>query len=45
MWLEQMKNKGLIIEDKIPLIEVAKGMISHSSNANTEYLFFNTPLS
>ncbi len=38
-WIAAMKNEGLIKNGKLALIEVAKGMIRYSSNANTEYLF------
>lgn len=37
-WLKSMQQKQLIQGGKIPLAEVAKGMIKFSSNANTEYL-------
>ena len=37
-WIEYEKKKGNIINDSVPLIEVAKGMILFSSNANAEYL-------
>jgi D-alanyl-D-alanine carboxypeptidase len=37
-WLQHLKDNNLIINGKVPLEEVAKGMISFSSNANTEYL-------
>lgn len=36
LWLESMKSK--ITDNTVSLREVAKGMLSHSSNANTEYL-------
>ena len=35
-WLESVQHK--IENDKISVREIAKGMISHSSNANTEWL-------
>lgn len=37
-WMAAVRKKGLISGDKVPLNEVAKGMIRFSSNANTEYL-------
>ncbi|MEI8279102.1 MAG: serine hydrolase [Bacteroidota bacterium] len=37
-WLKSMQQKQVIQGGKIPLVEVAKGMIKYSSNANTEYL-------
>ena len=37
-WLSQVKQKQLIHNDHVKLIEVAKGMMAFSSNANTEYL-------
>lgn len=37
-WINYEKQKGNIINDRVPLIEVAKGMILFSSNANAEYL-------
>ena len=38
-WVAAIKNEGLIKNGKVALIEVAKGMMGFSSNANTEYLF------
>ncbi|MEO8855035.1 MAG: serine hydrolase [Ginsengibacter sp.] len=37
-WINYEKQKGNIVNDSVPLIEVAKGMIMFSSNANAEYL-------
>ena len=37
-WINYEKQKGNIVNDSVPLIEVAKGMIIFSSNANAEYL-------
>jgi D-alanyl-D-alanine carboxypeptidase len=37
-WLGAMKEAGLIQDEKISLHQVVKGMITYSSNANTEYL-------
>ena len=37
-WLEHAKSDNLIKDNKISLVEVARGMMMFSSNANTEYL-------
>lgn len=37
-WMAEVRKKGLLFGSKVPLNEVAKGMIRYSSNANTEYL-------
>jgi D-alanyl-D-alanine carboxypeptidase len=37
-WLQYEQQKGHIKQDSIRLIDVARGMIIFSSNANTEYL-------
>ncbi len=37
-WISYEKEKGNIANDSVKLIDVAKGMIQFSSNANTEYL-------
>jgi D-alanyl-D-alanine carboxypeptidase len=37
-WLEAMEDAGKIEGDEVTLHEVVKGMITYSSNANTEYL-------
>jgi D-alanyl-D-alanine carboxypeptidase len=37
-WLMYEKENGLIKNDSVNLVDVAKGMIRFSSNANTEYL-------
>lgn len=37
-WIEYERQKGNMINDSVPLIEVAKGMILFSSNADAEYL-------
>jgi len=37
-WLEQMEHDGKIHEEQVELHEVAKGMITYSSNANTDFL-------
>lgn len=38
-WMNYEKEKGLLINDSVSLMDVAKGMIMFSSNANMEYLF------
>ncbi|MFC4403870.1 serine hydrolase [Gracilibacillus xinjiangensis] len=37
-WLEDMRANDKIVNNQVPLYEVAKGMIRYSSNANTDYL-------
>ena len=37
-WISYEKNLGNIINDSVKLIDVARGMIMFSSNANAEYL-------
>lgn len=37
-WLKSMQDQGLIRQDSVALIQVARGMMNFSSNANTEYL-------
>lgn len=37
-WIEEMRASGQISNNRVPLHEVAKGMIMFSSNANTDYL-------
>ena len=37
-WLKSINVKGLIVDNCISLVEVARGMIEFSSNANTEFL-------
>jgi D-alanyl-D-alanine carboxypeptidase len=37
-WLKEMNEQKKISDNKISIMEVAKGMIKFSSNANTEYL-------
>jgi len=37
-WLSLMEKQNMFKDGKVPLEEVAKGMINFSSNANTEYL-------
>ncbi|MEP6950092.1 MAG: serine hydrolase [Ginsengibacter sp.] len=37
-WVNYERNLGNVINDSVKLIDVAKGMIMFSSNANTEYL-------
>ncbi len=43
-WLKQMKEKNLVADGTASLLEIAKGMIRHSSNANTEYLMWRLGL-
>jgi len=37
-WLKSIKDEGKIHHNQVTLHEVAKGMITYSSNANTDYL-------
>ena len=37
-WIDYEKQNGNIVNDSVRLIDVARGMIMFSSNANTEYL-------
>ncbi len=37
-WIAYEKNKGFVKQDSVILLDVARGMIMFSSNANTEYL-------
>ncbi|HLR15219.1 MAG TPA: serine hydrolase [Bacillota bacterium] len=37
-WLEEMKEEDRIEDGKVALHDIAKGMITYSSNANTDYL-------
>ncbi|SDK01390.1 D-alanyl-D-alanine carboxypeptidase [Jeotgalicoccus aerolatus] len=37
-WLKAMQDEGKIVNNEIILHDVAKGMITYSSNANTDYL-------
>lgn len=37
-WKTELTAQNLIVDNRVPLLEVAKGMIKFSSNANTEYL-------
>jgi D-alanyl-D-alanine carboxypeptidase len=37
-WLKDVKKSGKLKDDRVQLLEVAKGMINFSSNANSEYL-------
>lgn len=37
-WIQYEKSKGHVKDDSVALINVARGMIMFSSNANTEYL-------
>jgi len=40
-WLKNIKKKGVIKDKSIILLEIARGMIEYSSNANTEFLMDN----
>ncbi|MBC8155595.1 MAG: serine hydrolase [Bacteroidetes bacterium] len=37
-WKMELISQKLVANNRVPLLEVAKGMIKYSSNANTEYL-------
>ena len=37
-WLETMESEGKVESNKVTVHDVAKGMVTYSSNANTEYL-------
>ena len=37
-WLKEMESAGKVANNQVTLHDVAKGMITYSSNANTEYL-------
>lgn len=37
-WLKAMEGEGKVVENKVTLHDVAKGMVTYSSNANTDYL-------
>lgn len=43
-WLKQVQEKNLVVGGTVSLLEIAKGMIRHSSNANTEYLMWRLGL-
>ncbi|WP_246516402.1 serine hydrolase [Salicibibacter cibarius] len=43
-WLRSMESKEFLQGGTVSLEEVAKGMIAHSSNANTEYLMMRLGL-
>ncbi len=43
-WLKQMQDDKLIQDQRVSLLEIAKGMIRYSSNANTEYLMWRLGL-
>lgn len=43
-WLKKIHEKGLVKNEKVSLLELAKGMIRYSSNANTEYLMWRLGL-
>lgn len=37
-WVQSVKSRNGIIAGKVPLLEIARGMLRYSSNANTEFL-------
>ncbi|MCG7345602.1 class A beta-lactamase-related serine hydrolase [Sporosarcina sp. ACRSL] len=37
-WLKAMESEGKVVENKVTLHDVAKGMVTYSSNVNTDYL-------
>jgi D-alanyl-D-alanine carboxypeptidase len=43
-WLTELKKEKLIQNNSVPLLEVAKGMMQFSSNANTEFLMWKLGL-
>ncbi|MBF8248038.1 MAG: hypothetical protein HW374_838 [Bacteroidetes bacterium] len=43
-WLQHIKKNEFIQEGGVPLLQVAKGMVTFSSNANTEYLMMRLGL-
>ncbi|WP_428657505.1 serine hydrolase [Runella sp.] len=43
-WLESLKKEKLLIKNTVSLLEIAKGMMQFSSNANTEYLMWKLGL-
>jgi D-alanyl-D-alanine carboxypeptidase len=44
IWLKNMESHNIIKNGCVDLLEIAKGMINHSSNANTEYLMMRLGL-
>ncbi len=40
MWIDSLKQQGLLENEETTLREVARGMIIFSSNANTDYLMY-----
>jgi len=43
-WLQHIKKNGFLHDGGVPLLQVAKGMVTFSSNANTEYLIMRLGL-
>ncbi|MED3736802.1 serine hydrolase [Virgibacillus pantothenticus] len=43
-WLIEMEKHGFLQDRSVSLMNIAKGMMSHSSNANTEYLMMRIGL-
>ncbi|WP_286164857.1 serine hydrolase [Clostridium sp. 1xD42-85] len=43
-WLIEMEKHGFLQDKSVSLMNIAKGMMSHSSNANTEYLMLRLGL-
>ncbi|WP_289889582.1 serine hydrolase [Virgibacillus pantothenticus] len=43
-WLIEMEKHGFLQDRSVSLMNIAKGMMSHSSNANTEYLMMRLGL-
>jgi D-alanyl-D-alanine carboxypeptidase len=43
-WLKKIEESGLEKEGTVSLLEIARGMIRYSSNANTEYLMWKLGL-
>lgn len=37
-WLNDIEKSGLVTDNTVTLLDITKGMIQYSSNANTEYL-------
>ncbi len=44
MWTKAMKASGKIVDDSVSMEEIAKGMMTFSSNANSEYLIWRLGL-
>jgi D-alanyl-D-alanine carboxypeptidase len=37
-WLDTMEKLGVIVNDAVPLYQIAWGMVYYSSNCNTEFI-------